>query len=181
MRYKPSIVLLGMFLGSHGSAAAQISAPQIVLAQKPAVPIISTLRTAPKPMLTTSFPRYHDPGQPSAHFSRPFAGAYVPYYSLDALPPIEELDTLFSTQSSLPLVQLWSGRLRFDGFTGTLNTMNLQFGPTFRPPRLSYPGGPRSVDLYGVSQRFHFGGDARTGCPTRVLRGLSRFLGTVLE
>jgi hypothetical protein len=58
---------------------------------------------------------------------------------------------------------------------------NVQLGPSgggglldFRPPRQWYPGGPRSIGLYGVSLSFHFGRDAQIGRPTQIWQRLAR-------
>ena len=184
--YKRLIVTLGMLLGSHAPAAAQTPAPQLVLAQGNVAPVIMMLRTASAPLPPASSLLYQNPGKPPARFSHLAAGAYERDQNVDRLPPTDEVKTLFFTQSSLPLAQVWSGRLRLDGFTGTLNMQNVQLGPSasggmqdFRPPRESYPGGPRSVDLYGVSLSFHFGRNARTGRPPQVWRCLSRIVSSV--
>jgi hypothetical protein len=184
--YKRLIVMLGIFLGSHAPAPAQTPAPQLVLAQGNLVPMLTMFRTVSAPLPASSFLLYQNPGKPPTHFSHQFAGAYERDHSMDRLPPTDEVKTLFFTQSSMPLVQLWSGRLRLDGFTGTLNMQNVQLGPSasgglqdFRPPRESYPGGPRSVDLYGVSLSFHFGRNTRTGSSPKVWRCLSRILSSV--
>ena len=89
------------------------------------------------------------------------------------------------TQSSLPLCQLWSGRLQLSAFQSTLHSQNAQLGPLgyggmegFRPTRQSYPGGPLSVHFSGFSLNFHFSRDSRTRYPTQVWRRLKRFVGT---
>ena len=164
MKYKRFIVLLGIFLGSHAPAVAQTPAPQIVLTQERVAPTTIMLRTISIPLPTASFLLSQDPGKYPAHFSRLFAGAYERDNSLERLPKMEEVKTLFFTQSSLPLVQLWSGRLQVDAFQNTLHIQN-----------------PRSVHLSGLSVSFHFGRDARTERPTQTWRCLSRIVGTVLN
>src|ERR1700730_13030481 len=151
------IVLLAIFLDSHAVAAAQAPAPQMVLAQANVAPIIRVHRKVSTP-LTGSYQPQQDAGKSSPNFSRLFAGPNERDRTMEELPPIEEVKTLFFTRSSLPLIRLWRGRLRRDGCTCTLNMQNVQLGPSaagglqdFRPPRESYPGGPRSVDLYGFS------------------------------
>jgi hypothetical protein len=98
---------------------------------------------------------------------------------------MREVKTLFLTQSLLPLLDIWGGRLRLDGFTSSLNMQNVQLGPSaagglldFRPPRQTYRSGPHSIGLNGVNLSFHFGRDAHLGrsfqiwqCPTRIFRG----------
>jgi len=185
--YKRFIVLLGIFLGSHAPTAAQTHLPQIILAQKHVAPIMTVFRMASAPLPTTSYVLYPDPGKSPARFSQLFAGTNEHALSMDRLSPVEEVKTLFSTQSSLPLVQLWSGRLRLDAFQNSLHIQILQLGPLshdgmldFRRLGLSYPDGPRSVHFSGLSLSFHFGGGARTGGPAQAWRRLPRIVGTVL-
>jgi hypothetical protein len=191
--YKSFIVLLGIFLGSHASAAAQTPAVQtpavqFVLAHAYVAPAIMMLRPVSAPLPAASFQVYQYPQKPPAYFDHVFAGAYERDDSLERLPPTEEVKTLFFTRTSLPLVQFWSGRLRLDAVIGTLNMQNVQLGPSasgglwdFRPPRQSYPGGPRSLDLYGISVSYHFGRAARAGSPPHLRRSLSRFVGSILN
>ncbi len=186
--YKRFILLLGMFLGSHLPAAGQTPVPQIVLAQDHGAQIMTMLRTVSIPLLTPSFLLSQDPGKFPAHFSLLFAGAYQRDPSLEHFSPMDEVRTLTLTQSSLPLVQLWGGRLQLNAFQSTLQMQNVQLGPLgyggmqgFRPLRQSYPGGPLSVHLSGLSLSFHFGGDARTGRPPQVWRRLARIVGAVLN
>ena len=186
--YKRFIMLLGIFLGSHALAAAQAPAAQIVLAHAYVAPAITILRPVSAPLPDASFQLYQNPQKSPAYFDRVFAGAYERDGSIERHPPTETVMTLFFTRTSLPLVQFWDGRLRLDGVIGTLNMQNVQLGPSasgglwdFRPPRQSYPGGPRTLDLYGVSVSYHFGRAARTGSPPHVWRCLSRFVASVLD
>ena len=186
MMYKRLIVLFGMFLGSHAPVVAQTPA-QMVLAQERVVPTITTPRTVSTSLLTASL-LHQDPKKSPAHFSHLFAGVYERDDSMEHLPPTEAVKTLFFTHSSLPLVELWSGRLRLEAFQNTLQIQNVQLGPlgiggvlNFRPPRESYPGGPRSVHFSGLSLSFYFGRDARMGRPIQAWRCLPRFVGTVLN
>jgi hypothetical protein len=113
-----------------------------------------------------------------------FARAYERDHDLEglkSLSPMREVKTLFLTQSMLPLLQLWGGRLRLDGFTSRFDMQNVQLGPSaagglldFRPQRLSYPGGPRSIGSHGVSLSFHFGRDAQIARPKQIWQSLAR-------
>jgi hypothetical protein len=186
--HKRFILLLGMFLGSHVLTAAQELPPQIVPTQDRIASIETMVPAVQVPLLTASFLLSDNPGKSAAHFSYLFAGAYERDQGLDglkSLSPMHEVKTLILTQSLLPLVQLWGGRLRLDGFTSTLHMQNVELGPSagggLRPQRQSYPGGPRSVDLYGVSLSFHFGRDAEVGHPAHAWRCLSRIIATVLN
>jgi hypothetical protein len=186
--HKRFILLLGIFLGIRVPAAAQTPVPQIVLAQGHVAPVMTMLRTVSIPSPAASFVLSQDPGKSNAHFSLLVARAYDRDYSLEHLSPMDEVKTLILSQSSLPLVQLWGGRLQLDAFQSTLHIQNVQLGPfgngairSPRVPRQSYPGGPRSVHLSGLSLSFQFGRDARTGHPAQLWRRLTRFVGAVLN
>jgi len=182
--HKRFILLLGVFLGSRVLTAAQTPAPELVPAQELVASIVTA---APAPLLAVSFLLPENPGKPVAHFSYLFAGAYERDQGLEGLAglsPMREVKTLFLTQSLLPLVQIWGGRLRLDGFISTLHMQNVELGPSvagglqdFRLLRQGYPGGPRSVDLYGVSLSFHFGRDAQIGRPDQIWRCLAQIVG----
>jgi hypothetical protein len=186
--HKRFILLLSVFLGSHVPTGAQTPAPQIVPAQVRLAPIVRIVRTIPAPFLFPPFLLSESPGNSAAHSSYLFAGAYERYQSAKSISQMREVRTLFLTQSRLPLVQLWGGRLRLDGFKSAVNMQNVQLGPSaggglldYRPERQGYPGGPRSFGLCGVNLSFHFGRDSRTRPPTQVVRRMTRFVGAVLN
>jgi hypothetical protein len=205
------ILALGMFLGSYLSAAAQIPAPRIVAEQNrsasimamvhqampapliaesfslPGNPAIFAPRTLPAPVLAASLPVHKNPANSAVHFSYMVAEPYKPGQGMDGLEnqfQFEEVDTLFLAQSTLPLAQLWGGRMRFEGFASTLNIQNVQLGPSdaggmqdFRPWRQSELGAPPSVNSYGVSMSFHFGREAQTGRPAQIWQTVARMFG----
>ena len=181
--HKRFILLLSVFLGCRVLTAAQTPAPELVPAQEL---VASVVTAAPAPLLAVSFLLPENPGKPAAHFSYLFAGAYERDQDegLASLSPMREVKTLFLTQSLLPLVQICGGRLRLDGFISTLHMQNVELGPSaagglqdFRLLRQGYPGGPRSIDLYGVSLSFHFGRDAQIGRPAPIWRCLAQIVG----
>ena len=186
--HKRFILLLGVFLGSHVPTAAQTPVPQIALAQEHVAPIITMHPTVSSFFPVASFSLSQDSGKSNAHFNPLFAGAYERDYSLEHLSPMDEVKTLTLTQSSLPLIQFWGGRLQLDAFYSTFHIQNVQLGPFgngdmrgSRLPRQSYLGGPGSVQLSGLSLSFHLSRDARTGHPAQAWRRLSRIVGTVLN
>jgi hypothetical protein len=186
--YKRFILLLGMFLGSHVPVSGQTPVPQIVLAHEHRAQIITMHRTVSIPLLAPSLLLPQDPGKSPAHFSLLFAGDYQQGLSLERLSPMDEVKTLTLTQSSLPLVQLWDGRLQLDVFESTLHMQNLQLGPSgyggmqdFRAPRQGYPGGSGSVHFSGLSLSFHFGRESRTRPPIQLWRHMTRIVGAVLN
>jgi hypothetical protein len=186
--HKRFILLLGVFLGSHVPTAAQTPTPQVIPAQEWVAPIVTMVRTVPTAFLFPFLSLSDSPGKSAAHFSHPPVGAYERDQSLKSLWQMREAKTLFLAQSSLPLVQLWGGRLRLDGFKSDINMQNVQLGPSgagglldYRPQRQGYPGGPRSVGLYGVNLSFHFGRDSRTSPPTQVWQRMTASVGAVLN
>lgn len=183
--YKRFIMLLGIFLGTHALAAAQTPAPPIDLAQQHVAPIIAMLRTVSTPLSALSFPPARDQGQTSARSSLRFVGAFDRDHSQEPLPPMEEVKNLILAMSSLPLVQLWGGRIQLYAFQSTPHIQNFQLGllgyggmQGSLPPAQSYLGGTRSTRL---SISFHFGRDTRTERTPHVWRNLSRIVGTVLN
>src|SRR5579872_5902041 len=181
MRKNP-IVLLGMLLGSYVSTAAQLPAPQIAPERERLALTTTMVQTVTAPLLVGSLLLRGGPGKSRDHFTYTFARSYESdraLTDLERLSQKREVKTLFITRSSLPLVNLWGGRLRLEGFTSSLNMQNVQLGPSaagglqdFRPSRPNYPGEPRSLDLYGLSLSFHFGRDAQIGRPAQIWRGL---------
>jgi len=162
--YKPFALLLGMFLGGHAPGLAQTSAPQIVLVQERAFTVMTifpTVTAAPLP--TASFLLPQNPGKSPTHFTWQFAGTYESYHSLERLPRVEKVRTLVFTQSSLPLTELWSGRLHLDAFHNTLHFQNAL-----------HVQNPRSVHLSGFSVSYQFGQGARAERPTQSWRSLFR-------
>jgi hypothetical protein len=162
--YKRFTLLLGVFLGGHAPTVAQTVAPQNVLVQERVSTTMTILPTASGPLPTASLLLPQNPGKSPAHFTLQFAGSYERDHSLEPLPPVEKVRTLFFTQSSLPLTQLWSGRLHLDAFQNTLHIQN-----------------QRSVHLSGLSVSFHFGQGARAEHPTKSWRSLSRIVRTALN
>jgi hypothetical protein len=185
--HKRYIVLLAIFLGSLAPTAAQTPVPRFVMAHDPVAPTTAMLRSASTPSLKASSLLKQDPEKSPTYFSYLYAGANDRENSMERLPPTDDIKTLLFTQSSLPLLQLWSGRLQLDAFQNTLRVQNVQLDPLGyggaleRRPRQTYPGGPRSVDLSGISLSFRFGRGARTERPTQAWRCMSRILGNVLH
>jgi hypothetical protein len=185
--YKRFIVLLGIFLGSFVPAIAQTPAPRFAVAHEPVAPTATIFRPTSAPSPKASFLLKQDPEKSPARFSYLFAGANDPEYSMDRLPPTDDIKTLLYTRSNLPLVQLWSGRLQLEAFQTTLRVQNVELDPMGyggaldRHPRQTYPGNPRSVDLTGISLSFHFGRDVRTERRTQGWRHISRIVGNDLR
>ena len=175
--HKQFILLIGIFLASHLPTAAQNTCSTPCPGARPDRADNAMVQALPALPLAAFFPLAGNPGN-SAQFSYQLAGAYKPGQDLKTQSQMREVDTVFLTQASLPLVQLWDGRLRFDAFASTLNVQNVQFGPlAARAWRLSHPGVLRSLDFFGVSLTFHFGKNAQIGRPTQIWRRVAQIIG----
>jgi hypothetical protein len=184
--YRRFILPLGMFLVSHLQMAGQTPVPRTILVPEHAAQIMTIQRTVST--LAPSLLLSQDPGKSPAHFSRLVVVAYGGDHSLDYLSPMDEVKTMTLTQSSLPLGQLWGGRIQLDAFQSTLHTQNVQLGPAgydgmegFAPTRQGYPGAPLSIHFSGLSLSFHFGRESRTRHATQGSRHITQFVGTVLN
>jgi hypothetical protein len=179
-------LLLGMLLGSSVPSAAQIPSVQTVSMRDSLAPVVSTAQVAPAPSLPRAPFVIAKLRIGPDHFPATFAGVYGRGDGLDGLETLSQMrkvKTLFVTRSSLPLLNLWSGRLRFDGFSSTSNTQNVQLGPSaaggledFRPRPQTWSIESRSIDRYGVSLSFHFGRGAQIGRPAQAWHSLARII-----
>jgi len=180
-------LLLGVLLSSCVSAVAQVPAVQIGSTREPLAPLTTTAQIVSSPSIARTPLLPDKPENYAGHFSYTLARSHESRQGLQGLDELEtlsqmrEVKTLFITKSSLPLLNLWGGRLRFDGFTSTIDTQNVQLGPSaaggledFRPPRQTSSVESRSNDRYGFSLSFHLGRRAQIGRPEQVWRSLAR-------
>jgi hypothetical protein len=184
--HKRFILLLGMFMGSQ-AAAGQISASRIASAQKPIAPVITVFRAESKTLLAPSFLLSQDRENTLARISLRFSGLDERDQVLERFSPVIKVKTLILTQLSLPLVQLWDGKLELGAFHSTLRIQN-QFGalgyaamPDFPLPQQNFPGGPRSVHLSGLSLNFNFGRVEETRRPTPAWKCVPRIVAAFLN
>ena len=92
---------------------------------------------------------------------------YRPEQTLDLRSPMQEVKTLFATQSRVLIGQFWGGRIQISEIGGTLNMQNVILGPSgsdglldYHPPRRNEPNMPRSIAFNGFSVRFQLGRNA---------------------
>ena len=149
----------------------QDASAQFVLARERLAPAITTHRAVSIPLLTASFRLHPDPATAPVQFSHQFRGANQPFPSIGSLAPMDEFRTVYFTQSSVSLVQVWRGRLQLDAFQSTLHVQSVQLSPS----------GPHAIHLSGISLGFHFGRDAGTGRASHAWRRLSRIVDTALN
>jgi hypothetical protein len=185
--HKRFILLLGMLMTSQ-AAAGQISALQIAPAQKPVAPVIAVFRPDSRTLLAPSFLLTQDRENTFAHISLRFSGFDERDQALERLLPVIKVKTLILTQVSLPLVQLWDGRLELSAFQSTLRTQNVQLGALgyaamrdFPLPQQNFPGGLRAIHLTGLSLNFHFGRVEGTRRPTHAWRCVPRIVAALLN
>lgn len=174
--HKRFILLFGMFMGSQ-AAAGQISVLRIAPAQKPVAPVIVVFGREPKTLSASSFLLSHERENTFAHTNLRFSGREERHQALERLLPVIKVKTLILTQVSLPLVELWSGKLELDAFQSTLRTQNVQLGPLgyaalpdFLLPQQNFAGGLPAIHLSGLRLTFHFGRVDGTRRPTRAWR-----------
>jgi hypothetical protein len=96
---------------------------------------------------------------------------------------MHKVKTLLLTQATLPVLQLWSGRVQLDAFQSTLHLQNAELGPSIgaglpdlRPSRQNYFGAPRSVHLSGLSLSLHFGRNTPEKRPVPLWRAWRELL-----
>ncbi len=125
------ILLLGMFLGGCLVTAAQTPAPGMVPGQDRTAPMMAMVRpvpapslaaslplpkhagnsaprNVPAPLLPVSLPAPKNPPDSAAHFSYVIARPYEPdpgLEGLESMSQMTEVNTIFLSQSTLPLVQ----------------------------------------------------------------------------
>lgn len=185
--HKCFILLLGMFMSSQ-AAAGQIPAPRIVPLQKPVAPVSTVFRAESKTLLAPSFLLLRDREKTFAHTSLRFSGLDERDQALERLSPVTRVRTLILTRVSLPLVQLWDGKLELGAFQSTLRIQNVQFGglgfsamPDSGLSQQNFPGGSRAVHLSGLSLNFYFGRAERTRRPTQAWRSVPRIMAALLN
>jgi hypothetical protein len=167
------ILAVGVLLSSCLPAEAQTLTTQVPLPQAHSEPTMAVFREPPTHPLPTVFRSVQLSTNPVAHRSILPVTAYKPDRSVESLSPVENNQTLFVSQSLLPVVQFWSGRLQLGASESTLHMGNLIV-------RQGHLGSSRSMDLYGVSLAFHFGRGAQTEGPTQFWRRMTQFVGAVL-
>jgi hypothetical protein len=179
--HKFPMILLGMFLGGQVLAARQVTAPQIVLPQKPAPLPIKAFRVE-----FVSFLPSQDHENSLAYWG--LSRTYQRDDGPERLSPIVKVKTLIFTRSSLPLVQLWDGKVQLEAFQNTLRIQNVQIGPmgygempNFRVSQQTFPHGSSSVHLSGLSLNFHFGRVDRTRRPTQAWMCVPRIVAALLR
>jgi hypothetical protein len=185
---KHLILFVYMLLGSQILQAAQIAASPIVEVAENVGPILTIPRSVSAAAPVKFILRYRDSGKSPRRFSYLFAGAYKPDPSIESMLPIATVKSLIFASSSLPLVQLFGGKVELDAFQSTSRIPYAQLGPVgnagardFHLPQQGYPGESRSLHLSGISLNFRFGGNWRSGSPLQTWRYLPRILSAVLN
>jgi hypothetical protein len=185
--HKRFILLLGMLMSGQ-AAAGQISGVQIAPAQKPVAPVITVFRPDTKTLSAPSFLLSQDRENTLAHISLRFSGLDERDQVLERLLPVIKVKTLILTQVSVPLVELWNGKLELGAFQSTLRTQNVQLGALgyaamrdFPLPQQNFPGGLRAIHLTGFSLNFHFGRVEGTRRPTQAWRCVPRIVAALLN
>jgi hypothetical protein len=186
--YKHLLLFIGIFLGSRSLGAAQIAAPPMVEVAGNVSPILTMMGTAPTPVPVELALRYRDSRQAPRRVKYLLGGTYKSDPSIASMLPIATVKSLIFASSSLPLVQLFGGKVELDAFQSTSRIPYAQRGPVgnagardFHLPQQGYPGESRSLHLSGISLNFRFGGNWRSGTSLHAWRYLPRILSAVLN
>ena len=170
------------------AATGQILAPRITPAQKPIAPVIAVFRAESETLSAPSFLLSQDRENSLAHTSLRFSEPEKREQALERLLPVIKVKTLILTQVSLPLVELWNGKLELGAFQSTLRTQNVQLGALgyaamrdFPLPQQNFPGGLRAIHLTGLNLNFHFGRVEGTRRPTRAWSCVPRIVAALLN
>jgi hypothetical protein len=166
------ILVIAVLLSGSLPAEAQTLAAHGLLVQARSGPTTIVGRASlahfpPKFSLASGRPR-----MPAAQFTG------IPAYKPDDLESplmVEEVSTLFLTESRLAVVQFWKGHLYLEGFDSTRHMQSIWLGPSGSgglPPIHDQAGVARRSSLDGISLGFRFGRDGRTVHQPKVWRCL---------
>lgn len=166
------ILVLGVLLSGCLPAGAQTITTQVFLPQGHPEPTVGVLPAPPTHPLPSVFQSVQLSTIPITHLSDFLNAAHNSGRS-NRLSPVESNKTMFVSQSLLPLVQFWSGRLQLGASESTLHMENFIVS-------LGHLSSSRPVNHYGVSLAFQFGRGARTHGPTQAWRHMTRLVGAIL-
>lgn len=173
MRSHP-VLVFGLLLGSCLPIEAQTLATRVFLVQARSEPTTMLVRAAPTYFLPRLSVTNFLPRLSVAQFTN--IPAYKTDVGLENRLQMEEVKTLFLTESRFAVIQFWRGRLHLDGFDSTLHLQNIQLGPSGSgglPPSHDQAGVARSVGLDGISLSFRFGRDTQAGSHNQAWRCLA--------
>lgn len=145
---------------SAGTITRHSSFTENSLPSQPSSPAAARARSPETHTAANDFLRNSEPT------SRTLAFHFASYRStptLEELLAVKTNDTVFVSQSRVPLMHLWGGRLQIAGFTSTVKMENVLLGPasqgalqSLRLTQQARFSAARSIDLYGVSVGFRF-------------------------
>jgi hypothetical protein len=115
--------------------------------------------------------RYRADANTTGHVNWTYAGTNAPSQNMNSLIAMENVRTVFFTESRFPLLQLYSGHLHVDAFQNTLHLQSVQSGPSAL----------RSIHFSGLSLGFHPGHVDATDHSAHAWRRLSEIVSTALD
>jgi hypothetical protein len=107
----------------------------------------------------------------AGHVNWTHAGTNASSQNMNSLIAMENVRTVFFTESRFPLLQFYGGRFHLDAFQNTLHLQSVQPGPSAL----------RSIHFSGVSLGFHLGHMDATDHSAHAWRRLSQIVGTALN
>jgi hypothetical protein len=157
---KQLILILGALLGSCLPASGQTLSAPLDFRQERFAPGMTLLAASSRDLpLTNVMPARSLAESP---VRLPVVLAVVHYRNPNpkrpSRVPVELIQTPFSRQARVSLVQLWGGRLRLDGFASAMSMQNVLDGSS--NSRHSGMMQARAAGAYGISLSFRLGRDA---------------------
>ena len=149
----------------------QDSGARLVLAREHVAPTVTVHLPASLTLFTAPSLQYHAVSNSPSRVDLSYSGTNEPLQNINSLVAMENVRTVFFTETRFPLLELYGGRLRFDAFQNTLHIQNVQPGPS----------AVRSLHFSGLSLNFHVGHIAGTGRPVHTWRRLSQIVDTALK
>jgi hypothetical protein len=167
-----------LLAAAFAAPAAVIASPlpqdansRMILARERVAPATIQRRAFSVTLFTAPSMQFGATANTAGHINWTPAGTNAPSQNINALIAMENVRTVFSTESRFPLVQFYSGRLHLDAFQNTLHLQSVQSGPSAL----------RSIHFSGLSLGFHPGEEARTAHPLPAWRRFSQIVGTALD
>jgi hypothetical protein len=166
------ILVIGLTVCGCLPAEAQTIAKVIFLAQPRSGPMMLLSKPPPpKSPPRKVFPAINPPPKSLLRFTRISTATYDPERNLEDRLAITLDRTPFVTESTIPVAELWGGRLQLEGFD-TTRTRDPQFAPlgvgqVTPPASRDLASVNRSVDYDGLSIRFEFG-NSPTRRPAKI-------------
>jgi hypothetical protein len=144
---------------------------RMILARERVAPATIQRHAFSVTLLTAPSLQYSATANTTGHVNWTPAATNAPSQNINSLIAMENVRTVFFTESRFPLLQLYGGRFHLDAFQNTLHLQSVQPGPSAL----------RSIHFSGLSLGFHLGHIDATDHSAHAWRRLSQIVGTALN